>query len=370
MRIYRLALTVMAALILGGAPTLSAQVATTPTEPTSAVSGLPVDQALDLARGAIDRLVASRDPDVRASAEQDLDRGLAIVKTNAPDHPWLPYLYAFVSIRQGQSWDAVDQLRTFVRTRDGRTEWKAYRTLGDLVVEEFPRLARSHFDKAASLIDGEPTVLYGLSRCAANVGDYAEALEYAKQTVTADRRRSTKYLDHLARIARFQKDWATAGAAGNDALTLVKQEANIRPGERDPLMRVNAQYKLLIENETARLADVRDPVEVSSGFVRLADYARERAKVVALLSKHEVVGVLDAGLERLGEDASIELLEQTVVAYYDIGRDQDAIALCRRILDKNPDNAVGREWLARFGEPVDEGEDHGGDSPPPLPRGD
>ncbi len=368
MRIRTFAILIAFTAIEQNATTARAQDAPPQSQPAIDPSRLAVDEALDLARRAIDQLVASQDPDVRERANRDLDRGLAIVKTNAPDHPWLPYLYAFVSIRQEQAWDAVDHLRNFVRTRDGRTEWKAHRTLGELVVNEFTRLARSHFDKAASLIDGEPTVLYGLSRCAANVGDYAEALEFAKQTVAADRRQSIDHLTHLARTARFRKEWTTATAAAEDSLKLSKNVVTARPGELDPLMAVNAQYKLLIETETARLSALRYPMQVSAGFIKLAGYARDRAKIVALISKHEVVSMLDAGLERLGEDASIGILEQTVVAYYDVGRDDDAIAICRRILNQQPENAVAQEWLARFGEPVEssdeEDHDHDGDGVP------
>jgi len=256
----------------------------TPAEAAPDQPDITVDQALDLARGAIDAWESSKDPAVREQAGRDLDRGLAMIKTKSPDHPWLPYLYAFVSLRKGQSWDAVDHLRDFVRTRDGRTEWKAYRTLGNLVVEQFPRLARSHFDKAASLIDGEPTVLYGLSRCAANVGDYTETLDFAKQTVAADSKKSVEHLAHLARIARLRKEWDTAINAAEEAMRVARDDMTTRPGEREPLAAVEAQYKLLIETETARLADLRDPSDISAGFIKLAGYARDRAKTVALLA--------------------------------------------------------------------------------------
>ncbi len=337
--------------------------------PASGEPGLAVDEALDMARRAIDVLAASKNPADRQRAEHDLDRTLAIIKTKSPDHPWLPYLYAFVSLKQGQSWDAVDHLQNFVRTRDGRTEWKAYRTLGDLEVDQFPRLARSHYDKAASLIDGEPSVLYGLSRCAANVGNYAEALTFAKQAVSADKRQSVEYLTHLARVAAVKKEWSTATTSATDALAVTLAAVTARPGSREPLLAVNGQYKQLMEIETAWLKDVRDPDVLSDGYIKLAEHARERAKIVARLSRHEVVSILDAGLERLGEDASVEILEQTIVAYDDVDRVEDAIDVCRRILKKQPENTVAKEWLARFGEPVEssrdeEDHDHDGDGVP------
>lgn len=337
--------------------------------PASDEPGLAVDEALDLSRRAIDVLVASKAPADREQAKHDLDRCLAIIKTKSPNHPWLPYLYAFVSLEQGQLWDAVDHLQHFVRTRDGRTEWKAYRTLGDLEVDQFPRLSRSHYDKAASLIDGEPSVLYGLSRCAANVGDYTEALKYAKQTVLADQRKSVDYLTHLARVAAIKKEWSTATASATDALATTLTDVTAHPGSREPLLAVNGQYKQLMEIETAWLKDVRDPSVLSAGYIKLAAHARERAKIVALLSKHEVVALLDAGLKRLDGDATVEILEQTIVAYDDVNRVDDAIDLCHRILAKQPDNTLAKEWLARYGEPVEssqdeEDHDHDGDGVP------
>ena len=311
---------------------------------------LSVGEGLDLARAAIDRWVESTDPDVRKQADQDLDRGLAVVKTKAPDHPWLPYLYAFVHIRQGQSWDAVDQLQKFVDNRDGRNEWKAFRTLGNLVVENFPRLARSHFRKAAKLKDGEPTVLFGLSRCAGNVGDYTEAFDYAQQAAAADRRQSIEYLTHLARIARVTKEWSVATAAAQDGLVIAEREVVRRKGEFEPLVVAEVQYKLVVEIESARLKDVRDLSELTRGYLQLAEYARGRAKIVMLMTRHDVVGILEAAAERLGDDTPIDILEQAVTALTDIGREEDAAAVCRRILEKDPANAAATQWLQHHGQ--------------------
>lgn len=311
---------------------------------------LSVGEALDLARNAIDRWGESEDPAVRKEAEQDLDRGLAVVKTKAPDHPWLPYLYAFVHIRQGQSWDAVDQLQKFVDNRDGRNEWKAFRTLGNMVVENFPRLAQSHFQKAAKLKEGEPTVLYGLSRCAANVGDNTEALDYARQAAAADRRQSIEYLTHLARIARIDKEWPTATAAAVDALAIAERDVSQHQGEFKPLVAAEAQYKLVVEIESARLIDVRDPSELTRGYLGLAEYARRRAKIVIQMTKHDVVGILEAAAERLGDDTPSDILEQAVTALTDVGREEDAATVCRRILEKDPANAAATQWLQQHGQ--------------------
>lgn len=310
---------------------------------------LTVGEALDLARNAIDRWLESEDPAALKKAEQDLDRGLAVVKTKAPDHPWLPYLYAFVHIRQGQSWDAVDQLQKFVDTRDGRNEWKAFRTLGNMVVENFPRLAQSNYRKAANLKEDEPSVLYGLSRCAANVGDVTEALDYAKKTTAADRRQSIDYLTHLARIARITKEWSTATAAAVDALAIAERDVVRRKGEFEPLVAAEAQYKLIIQIESGRLNDVRDPSELAHGYLQLADYARGRAKIVIQMTKHDIVGILEAAAERLGDDTPIDILEQAVTALTDIGREEDAAAVCRRILEKDPGNAAATQWLQQHG---------------------
>lgn len=310
---------------------------------------LTVGEALDLARNAIDRLVDSDDPAVRKKAGADLDRGLAVIRTKDPNHPWLPYLYAFVHLREGRSWDAVDQLQKFVNTRDGRNEWKAYRTLGNIVVDSFPRLARSHFLKAAALKEGEPSVLYGLSRCAANIGDYAEALDYAEQAVTADRRKSIKYLTHLAHIAQIRKEWSTATSAANDALAAAKQKVAARGGSFKLLSNVEAQYKLLIEIESARLQDVRDVAELARGYMQLADYARGRSEIVVEMTKYDITGILQAGVDRLGDDAPTELLVQTVIALTNVGNHDDAAALCHRILEKEPGNAFATEWLSQHG---------------------
>lgn len=332
-----------------GQTTTNALTQTAKPEPTD-TAGITVPEAVDLAKKAIDRLIAAEDEAPPEDAIEDLDRAYAVIKTRAPDNPWLHYVAAGVFRYKGRKFDAVSELERFVSTREGKNEWKAYRILGDLVIDsDFPRLARSHYDNAAKLKENDPSILFGISRCAAAVGDYDEALDFATQAVAADRRQTVRYLNQLAAVARVQRDWPTVSRALGDALNRIKNRVAEHPGELAPLATLAAEYKLLIDTETARLKDERDPVALERGYLELADDTRQRGDVVEQLNKHGVVKVLEQAAERLGDDTPVSILEQAVVALDDVDRTDDAAAVCRRILGLDPSNERAKNWLAKHG---------------------
>jgi len=313
-------------------------------------ASLTVAEAVELGRDAIDRLIDAESDEPPADAVTDLDRAFAIVKTREPDHPWFHYLSAGVYRYKGQKFDAVSALERFVNTREGKNEWKAYRILGDLVIDsDFPRLARSHYNNAAELKPNEPSVLHGISRCAAAVGDYTEALDFARQAVSADGREAVPLLNHLARVARTQREWSTATRALTDALERVQIAVKANPGEIGPLRRLEAQYQRVIDAEAARLAEERDPLALERGYLRLAGYTRQRGDVITQITKHNVVRVLDQAANRLGEGTPVSILEEAVTALTDAEREDDAAAVCRRILSVDPDNTRATEWLSQRG---------------------
>jgi len=348
-----------------GQPAVDSLTQTPKAGPTNA-AGMTVPQAIDLAKKAIDRLIAAEDEAPPEDAIEDLDRAYAIIKTHAPDNPWLHYVAAGVFRYKGKKFDAVSELEKFVSTREGKNEWKAYRILGDLVINsDFPRLARSHYDNAAKLKENEPSILFGISRCAAAVGDYDEALDYAKQAVAADNRQTVRYLNQLAAVARVQRDWDTVSRALDDALKRTKERVAKHPGELPPLATLAAEYKLLIDTETAHLKDERDPVALERGYLQLADDTRQRGDVVEQINKHSVVKVLEQAAKRLGDETPVSILEQAVVALDAVDRTDDAAAVCRRILGLDPSNELAKNWLAKHGlqEPKSNDNDKAAETP-------
>lgn len=347
---------------------------TTP-RPATGDGRISVDEALRAAQETLDRLEeADGEAAVRALLDE-VSRHMAALQASDPDHPRLPYLFARIYQVTGRNGDAIDQLRKFVQTREGRNEWRAYRMLGDLFVEEFPRLAKANYEQAAALKAGEPSVLYGLSLSAIGVGRQEEALRLARQAVESDDEGTVAYVSHVARILLSQQVWDEAERTAQSSLELARRAMRDNPSRSDPIQAVDAQYALLMEIVQSRLAanpqsaeptDV-DAIEIAGLHLRLAGFVRERMRLASILSQHQVLGVLEAGVRRTSPDTPVDLLEAYALALADVGRPDDAFDTFQRILAANPQNARAAEWLQRHrdGNPAPEKTEQTDQGPPP-----
>lgn len=265
-----------------------------------------------------------------------------------PQTPWLDYLHGRMYAATGKPGDAVAQLRKFVETREGRNEWHAYRLLGDLFINEFPRLAQSNYQKAASLNSGEPAVLFGLSRCASMLGRKNEAVNLATQTVDADRGQSVEYLSHLAKTLALYQNWTGALEVSEKAVALAQQQIDASPGQRELLLELDTQIRQTIEILLVRISDATDDLEIEHGYLKLAKFARRRADNGSILSAFDVLDILQAGVERTQPDTPASLLEPYAVALAGLGRTAEAIERFQQLQAADPNNTTAADWLARL----------------------
>lgn len=232
-----------------------------------------VEDHLSSATAMLDALEGESDPVVVRSKLEEVSTHIVAMQKAEPANPWLFYLVGrshAVARRRG---DAIDQLRRFVETREGRNEWKAFRILGDLFVDEFQRLAKSNYEKALQLKPDEPAVLYGLALCAMKLGDFEEALKYAKAAFVADKTNNPKYPALLARVHVNRREWTEAEAAALQAVKFADEAARKSPLDRILLETLVSQLNLLIEVLQRRSAE--------SGWVpgdalRLSDFIGKR----------------------------------------------------------------------------------------------
>jgi tetratricopeptide (TPR) repeat protein len=315
-------------------------------------SEVSAEEAIRLAIETFDRLEEGVAGDDRASLTERADRYIELVEAGDPGSPWLSYLYGRAFALLGRPGDAVEQLRKFVETREGRNEWRAYRLLGDLFVDQFPRLGKANYDRAEALNAGRPSVLFGLSRAAAKLGQVDEAVEFARRAAEADGRRDSRYVSNLASMLKAAGRWKEALGEAEAALRIARERMRRQPGGSGPLLAVDAQYGMLIEIMQARLSEPEGGE--ADDYLRLARYVRERGRVSQLLVLHDVLRTLEAGAEATAADPPTALLEQLGLVYAEVGRTGDAIAAFEQLLRADPGNPVANEWLVRLrGDPVE-----------------
>jgi len=314
-------------------------------EPTPSDAKPSPEEAFRAAEEALVQAEQQDEGEVRATAMEEINRRLTTLQGVDPTHPWLSYLYGRAYALAGRTGDAIDHLRKFVETREGRNEWQAHRRLGDLFVAEFPRLAKASYDKALALKAGEPSALMGLSTCAYKTGDVDEALRLAQQAVDSDGRQTVRIVAHLARMFTAKQQWADADRTAVLAMELAEAAMRKRPGVRGPVQTLAAQYDLLADLLQAR---IKEKVAGADDFVRLAGFIRKRNDVAARLALHDALRVLELGVNSTAPNTPARLHEQYAVTLAEVGRTEDAVVAFEKLLTLAPSNSTATDWLERL----------------------
>ncbi len=180
------------------------------------VSTDSVAEAIRSATRLLDELDTAEDGQRAQTLATKVEDHLDVIRTADESNPWLAYLYGRMLAKTGRQGDAIQQLRRFTTTREGRNEWHAYLLLGDLFVGEFPQLAKANYQKAQVLNQGESDVILGLSKCALKLGHTKEAIALARQAVKANPTQSAKYRIQLVQALRRLGQWDEAAREASD----------------------------------------------------------------------------------------------------------------------------------------------------------
>lgn len=313
--------------------------------PTPAPEKISPQASYDAAAAELDRLETFDTDDLTASSMEALNKHLAALQTSDPSHARLTYLFARAYALSGRTKDAIEQLRRFLETREGRTDWEAHRRLADLFVDEFPQLAKASYTRAADLKAGEPTVLLGLSNCTYKLGRLDDAVTIAKEAAEADGRKTVRVVSHLARMLIAKQNWPEADRAATAAMELAEAQVKAHPGQRAALRVMDAQCKLTVDLLQARIADRSAGAE---DFLRLAGLFRKRNELAATLNLHECLRILEAGVNASGDAPSPKLLSEYAGMLAEVGRNDDAIAAYEKVLALDPQNATAAEQIKKL----------------------
>lgn len=301
-----------------------------------------IENAGDLLNGLeAHRAVAPDDPDL--SGVRTIIQEISVI---APADPYLIFLHARYMVLTGLAGDASRKLREFVETRQGQTEWRAFRLLGDLYLDEFPSLAKSSYKKAAALSPGEAGVLFGLSVCEMKLGAIEAAVQLARGAVAADGRAAIRYVAHLARALQADEKWDEALREAENALLMARRETERDPVARRPLESLSAQYTLVMSILRSRIAaQIDDSV---NDFLRLDTCVRQQFRVREKLTLHDWLAVVESRVKSSGPDTPLALLQLYGRLLSDVGRTEDAIGTLERVVKLDPDNAEAEKTLVRL----------------------
>ena len=306
-----------------------------------------VDESIREALSILDGLKDAADGEEHTGDIERINAIIVGVQSQDPANPFLSYLYGRSYAYVSRPGDAIRELQKFVETREGRNEWKAYRALGGLFVEEFPRLAKRNYEKAAALKANDTRMLLGQSRCAYKLGELSAALDFARQSVAADGGKDPKYLSQAARMLAAGEQWDEALRTADAALEAARRSERAQPGQRGPLSALERQYALSIELRQSHRPSSSRPDEI----LRIARHVRERGEIVRRLALLDSLKVLRGAVDGM-TNPSAALLEELAVTLAELDRRDEAIEALRQVLSIDPDNQRTKEWLERLRDGV------------------
>lgn len=304
---------------------------------------------IDLMRNVdqlLDRLEASDalspdDPEIK-----QVEKYIDDITNLEPTSSYLAFYRGRWLALTGRDGDAMVQLRQFVETRQGQTEWRAFRLLGDLFLDEYPRVARSNYRKAAALNPAEASLLFGLSVTAMKLGAIDASVSFARDAVNADDGQTVRYVVHLASALAANGDLDEALRVAESALQLAQEGVASSPGAREPLLVLEAQYRFLTSILRSRISN--RTTEGVNDFLRLETCVKQHIQVSGKLALHELLRVMETGVESSEPKAHPELLYRYGLLLSDVGRIEEAIAVLDRVAKLDPDNLHAAEALGRL----------------------
>ncbi|UCE59096.1 MAG: hypothetical protein JSU63_16830 [Phycisphaerales bacterium] len=316
-----------------------------PVEADDTLPDISVEEAVRIAVEAVNAFDLMMDTESASAAFQKATRATDVLQRLDPVNPWLYYLRGRVYAIAGRGNEAVEQLREFTRTRAGRNEWRGHRALADLFVEHYPRLAQASYESAYELKRNEPTVLMGLSECAFAVGEIDKAVRFATDAAEYDGHKSVRYEHHLATMLAARRDWPGAQRMALRSLEIARDSVQVGKDAHLALEVVGAQYELLIDVLKKRVQQTPDDARA---HLDLAKYIREQSDHDVLMSQHEILKILEAGVLSTAGRTPAELAVQYAVAMAKVGRTEEAVTHLEKILSAEPNNAEAKEWLTRL----------------------
>lgn len=305
-------------------------------------AAMTAQEAIAAAGAAFDKLDAAPTDAVRQEALSEIRTAVEALQAAEPTNPWLLYFSGRINAVTGRQLDAIKQLQEFTdKTREGRTEWRAYRVLGELFADGYPRQAEMYFNRALQIHPDEPSVLLGLAACAQRIGDPKKAIDYARRVVAATGRQNIQHMESLAKLLIQDKQLAEAVDVARETLELARARYDAAR-DRTALAVLERQYRNVIEAVQGQINAEPGVLDRYRAFARLL---REHADVSSRLRMYDALDVVRMGIGQGQPPDTVGLMEDEAAILKYLNRPEEAEQVYRNILDVDPNNAAAIEAL-------------------------
>ncbi len=318
-----------------------------PAENESAVARLSSHEALELGKATIADLDLESDPQRVRELMDQLRQCITVVQANDTANPWFNYLRGAMLAYAKRQADAVQAFNQFVESTEGRDQWRAYRFLGDLLVDKYPSLALAKYERANLLNPNEPQVLYGLSVTYTKLGKLEKALEFAEKTVAvtpAIHPARGEFLNWYANRLAEDEQYEAALEQATLALEIARSKYADDPASRNALLTLSLRFQTLRSIAQAKVEQVGDD---AVNYSRVVDLTRQAAEIQRRIVLLDALNYLNAGIENAKGAIPVSVLEQKAELLIELDRVDEAREVYREVLRLSPANEKAKAFLEK-----------------------
>lgn len=294
----------------------------------------------------LDQLEAYVTLDQRRQLLDEVDVMLKDFKADYPRNDYSSYLRGRMLAVLGRPREAATNLQDFVETRRGRTDWEAHLRIGDLLVDEYPRLAQSYYARADELRPLEPRVRFGLARSNARYGKREDAIRIVRELIASDASDNPDFRKFLASTLLAEQSWEEAEQAAVDALRALRRELDEHPEAVESLVDISDMLTVRIQSRRAIMALSEPTPDDSMTVAQLLVERIENREIISLL---EPLRLLEEAIqERVSNGRAIPASMRLALAELQIrvNRKEQAKAELKTILETQPDHEGATLLLA------------------------
>jgi len=313
-----------------------------------------IDQAVDV------YLTAGRvalDQDEHRTAEQMYSRILLHRPVNAKALLGLARIYAAT----GRRLQAIERYKEYTASQEGKSDPKGYLELGELYLEDthprqalegtyprqalestYPRLAMDQLARAQALNPNDPDIDMAFARAYLKDpkgGHMDDAMEAAKAAAKKAPEKA-KYSNLLAELNLARGDGEQASIDAMRAIDSTRKALHTLPDDNELLKELSRYYETYEKTLSSLLSEGKANPVVR---VDLARAVQEHAVVDRTLALQRALKVLNNAPSESKDDT--RLLEELASVQRAMGLHKQARETCRRLLQKDPDNAVAQQIL-------------------------
>ncbi|MCH7812583.1 MAG: tetratricopeptide repeat protein [Planctomycetes bacterium] len=254
------------------------------------------------------------------------------------------YLYGRMNVLIGRTRDAFGQIRAFLKTPEGKNDWEAFKTLGDLhYTGKYYVQAERKYERAIELNPEKASPYEGLCLALLKLGKRQKAIEAGSNAVQRDPRSAIGY-EALAQALTMDAQLPEARAAILQAIEISRGRLKESVDNITLLQRIQAHYR--VQQTILSAALLRDPRD-GPAYREYAKSIRDRADLETMVALHHALNVLKKGITETRPNIPRPLLYEYIEMLLVVHRPDQAMTVLDGVLEVRPEDTTARELRDR-----------------------